>query len=68
VDSPARTRQPTRNQGGRRPVRQIITSTSFFIDGSVVLLLTVINPSLTADMQLASMALLVQSFRMAPVT
>ena len=68
MDSPVQTRQPARNQAGRAAVRQIIRNTSFFIDGFVVHLLTVINPSRTADMQLASMARLVQSFRMAGVT
>jgi hypothetical protein len=68
LDSAQRSGQPAVNQAGRAGVRQIITKTSFFIDVFLVHPLTVINQSRTADMQLASMARLVQSFRMAEVT
>jgi hypothetical protein len=68
LDSARRSGQPAVNQAGRAGVGQIITKTSFFIDVFLVHPLTVINQSRTADMQLASMARLVQSFRMAEVT
>ncbi|MCA2212782.1 hypothetical protein [Jidongwangia harbinensis] len=68
MDGLPRSGQSPSNQAERSGVRQIIKKTSFFIDAFVVLPLTVINQSRTADMQLASMALLVQPFRMAHVT
>jgi hypothetical protein len=68
MDSPQPGGRSPANQAERSGVRQIIKKTSFFIDAFVVHPLTVINQSRTADMQLASMARLVQSFRMAHVT